>query len=84
MHFDDPITVLNGIGDKTAALYHKLDIDTINDLVTHYPRDYEEWRDIVTIGELKANHQVHAVHAMVISAPRPSISEKICQLRQRV
>ena len=70
MHFDDPITVLNGIGDKTAALYHKLDIDTINDLVTHYPRDYEEWRDIVTIGELKANHQVHAVHAMVISAPQ--------------
>lgn len=70
MHFDDPITVLNGIGDKTAALYHKLDIDTINDLVTHYPRDYEEWRDIVTIGELKANHQVYAVHAMVISAPQ--------------
>ncbi len=70
MHFDDPITVLNGIGDKTASLYHKLDIDTINDLVTHYPRDYEEWRDIVTIGELKANHQVHAVHAMVISAPQ--------------
>ncbi len=70
MHFDDPITVLNGIGGKTASLYHKLDIDTINDLVTHYPRDYEEWRDIVTIGELKANHQVHAVHAMVISAPQ--------------
>lgn len=57
MHFDDPITALNGIGDKTAALYHKLDIHTINDLVTHYPRDYEEWRDIIKIGELKANHQ---------------------------
>lgn len=70
MHFDDPITALNGIGDKTAALYHKLDIHTINDLVTHYPRDYEEWRDIIKIGELKANHQTHAIHAMVISAPQ--------------
>ncbi|MDE7323934.1 MAG: ATP-dependent DNA helicase RecG [Lachnospiraceae bacterium] len=70
MYFDDPITALNGIGDKTAALYHKLDIHTINDLITHYPRDYEEWRDIVKIGELKANHQMHAIHGMVISAPQ--------------
>lgn len=55
--------------DKTAALYHKLDIFTVDDLIRHYPRDYEEWRDIVKIGELRAN-QVHAVHAMVISAPQ--------------
>lgn len=69
MQLSDPVTALKGIGDKTAALYHKLDIFTINDLIRHYPRDYEEWRDIVKIGELRAN-QVHAVHAMVISAPQ--------------
>ncbi|MBO5145163.1 MAG: ATP-dependent DNA helicase RecG [Lachnospiraceae bacterium] len=69
MQLNDPITVLNGIGEKTAALYHKLNIYTIHDLITHYPRDYEEWRDIVNIGELKAN-QVHAIRAMVISAPQ--------------
>lgn len=50
-------------------MYHKLDIFTVDDLIRHYPRDYEEWRDIVKIGELRAN-QVHAVHAMVISAPQ--------------
>jgi ATP-dependent DNA helicase RecG len=66
---NDPITALKGVGDKTAALYHKLDIFTVDDLIRHYPRDYEEWRDIVKIGELRAN-QVHAVHAMVISAPQ--------------
>ncbi len=69
MYLNDPITALKGVGDKTAALYHKLDIFTVDDLVRHYPRDYEEWRDIVKIGELRAN-QVHAVHAMVISAPQ--------------
>lgn len=69
MQLNDPITVLNGIGEKTAALYHKLNIYTIHDLITHYPRDYEEWRDIVNIGELKAN-QVHAIRAMVISIPQ--------------
>lgn len=69
MQLNDPITVLNGIGEKTAALYHKINIDTVHDLITHYPRDYEEWRDIVKIGELSVN-QVHAIHAMVISAPQ--------------
>lgn len=69
MQLSDPITSLKGIGEKTAALYHKLNIFTIDDLIRHYPRDYEEWRDIVKIGELRAN-QVHAVRAMVISAPQ--------------
>lgn len=69
MQLSDPITSLKGIGEKTASLYHKLSIFTIDDLIRHYPRDYEEWHDIVKIGELRANH-VHAVRAMVISAPQ--------------
>ncbi len=69
MHLNDSITELKGIGDKTATLYHKLNIFTIDDLIKHYPRDYEEWRDIVKIGELKVN-QVYAVRAMVINAPQ--------------
>lgn len=64
----DPITSVKGIGDKTATLYHKMNIYTIHDLIVHYPRDYEQWHDIVAIGELKAG-QVHAIRAMVISAP---------------
>ena len=48
MYLNDPITTLKGIGEKTAALYHKLDIFTVDDLIRHYPRDYEEWRDIMS------------------------------------
>ncbi len=69
MHLNDPITELKGIGEKTATLYHKLNIFTVEDLIKHYPRDYEEWRDIVKIGELRVN-QVYAVRAMVINAPQ--------------
>lgn len=69
MQLDDSITVVSGIGEKTAALYHKLNIFTVHDLITHYPRDYEEWRDIVPIGELRAN-QVHAIRGTVITAPQ--------------
>jgi ATP-dependent DNA helicase RecG len=69
MNLSDSIIAINGVGEKTAALYHKLNIFTVNDLMRHYPRDYEEWRDIVGIGELKVN-QVHAIQAFVISTPQ--------------
>ncbi len=35
------ITRLKGIGDKTARLFYKLHIETTDDLVGYYPRDYE-------------------------------------------
>ena len=35
------ITALKGVGDKTAELFHKLNIDTAEELVRYYPRDYE-------------------------------------------
>ena len=35
------ITALKGIGDKKAGLFHKLHIDTAEDLIHCYPRDYE-------------------------------------------
>lgn len=35
------ITALKGIGEKTAGLFYKLHIITVEDLVHYYPRDYE-------------------------------------------
>ena len=35
------ITAFKGIGNKTAGLFHKLNIDTAEELVHYYPRDYE-------------------------------------------
>ena len=34
---------LPNIGAKRAALYEKLGVRTIDDLLRHYPRDYEDW-----------------------------------------
>lgn len=41
MGYSDSITSLKGIGDKTAKLFHKLSVDTIGDLLYHFPRDYQ-------------------------------------------
>lgn len=43
MNITDNITALKGIGEKSAVLFHKLNIYTIEDLMRHYPRDYESY-----------------------------------------
>ena len=37
---DTPIRFLKGVGEKRSALYAKLGIETIGDLLGHYPRAY--------------------------------------------
>ncbi len=40
---------LSGIGEKKARLYCKLGITTIEHLLRHYPRTYEDWSRIIPI-----------------------------------
>jgi ATP-dependent DNA helicase RecG len=53
------IREMKGIGDKTAALFEKLNIVTTEDLISYFPRDYEVFRETVyvkdvTVGEVCA------------------------------
>lgn len=49
MHLDDGIQQLKGIGEKTAKLFCKLNIETISDLLSFYPRDYDSLQEVVPI-----------------------------------
>ena len=69
MKLTDEITNIRGIGEKTAAFYHKLNLYTVHDLIQYYPRDYEEWKDIVRISEL-CTDQVQSIRATVLNAPQ--------------
>ncbi len=40
--WDDPVTVLTGVGERRAQLLQLLGISTVGDLLCHYPRDYED------------------------------------------
>ena len=53
------IKTLKGVGEKTAALFEKLNICTAEELVSYYPRDYEQFSEPVLLdgaqdGELTA------------------------------
>lgn len=38
-----PVTALRGVAGRRAALLHRLGINTWQDLVSWYPRDFEDW-----------------------------------------
>jgi len=59
------ITSLKGIGEKTAELFHKLNINTLEDLLFYYPRDYEKYEDTVVISAAQLKN-VNAIGAFVI------------------
>ncbi len=64
MNINDSITTLKGIGEKTAVLFHKLNIYTLEDLIHYYPRDYEEYAAPVGIRFAK-NDTVNSLRVTV-------------------
>lgn len=63
-----PLQQLKGIGDKTAKLFQKLHINTVEELLCYFPRDYETFQDSVTIAE-SVSGQVQAVIGTVVGMP---------------
>src|SRR5579862_8843279 len=49
-----PITTLYGVGHERAELLKKLDIVTVEDLVLHRPKRYEDRRRLRSIAELES------------------------------
>jgi ATP-dependent DNA helicase RecG len=48
-----PITELKGVGDEVAKKLTILGIRTINDLVTNYPRRYQDYSHVIPVKDLK-------------------------------
>lgn len=53
MKKQESIRNLKGIGEKTEKLFHTLGIDTVEDLLNHYPREYEQYQSPISLSEMK-------------------------------
>ena len=53
MTLSSPITGLKGVGDEAAKMLAVLGVKSIGDLITNYPRKYEDYSHVIKIGELK-------------------------------
>lgn len=63
-----PITELKGIGEKTSKLFHKIDVDCVGQLICHYPKDYDTFKEPVEIAAVPVG-EVSAIHGMVTATP---------------
>ncbi len=67
----DPITILKGIGPTKAKQFAALGIFTLEDLICHFPRGYEDRTRLVPIEKLEVD-QPACFKAMVMNTPRTS------------
>lgn len=65
----DPITILRGIGPAKAKLFHALNIFTLEDLICHFPRGYEDRTKLVNVCDLEVDKPA-CFRAMVMNTPR--------------
>ena len=69
MDLFSPVTALRGIGASRAKALEKLQIHTLYDLLSYFPRTYEDRTHILTIRELEPGVPA-CFEAMVVSEPR--------------
>ncbi|MDX1963852.1 MAG: ATP-dependent DNA helicase RecG [Pirellulales bacterium] len=50
-----PVEYLRGCGRERAQVLAKLGIHSVGRLLFHFPRDYQDYRDLIPIAELKAD-----------------------------
>ena len=88
---DQSIETLKGIGEKTAKLFEKVGIRTIDDLLHYYPKGYDTYGEPKTIGELSEDETdavegflksgATGVHINGLSIVQATISDMTGKLR---
>lgn len=88
---DQSIETLKGIGEKTAKLFEKVGIRTIDDLLHYYPRGYDTYGEPKAIGELPEDETgtvegflksgATGVHVNGLSIVQATISDMTGKLR---
>ena len=88
---DQSIETLKGIGEKTAKLFEKVGIRTIDDLLHYYPKGYDTYGDPKAIGELSEDETgavegflksgATGVHINGLSIVQATISDMTGKLR---
>lgn len=68
MELRDSIGTVKGIGEKTEKLFARLAIFTVEELLEHYPRNYESYGEIVPAAQVKAG-EASVVEVSLVAAP---------------
>lgn len=66
MNFNEDVKYIKGVGPNRVKLLNKIGIFTLNDLITYYPRGYEDRSNPKNICEC-INSETTLIEAVVVS-----------------
>ena len=69
MNYNDSLQVIKGVGEKTEKNFFRLGINTVQELLEHYPRDYEVFKAPIPILHIEEGETV-AIEASPTMTPR--------------
>ena len=69
LNYSDSIIKIKGIGEKTQKVFSRIGIETVQDLLEHYPRDYEEFGRPIPISQVREGSVV-TIEAYLGMSPR--------------
>lgn len=70
MNIQENVQFLKGVGPKKASILKKLGIENIYDLITYYPRRYEDQQNTTPIAELNVGETVNVQGKIVALAEK--------------
>ena len=70
MNIQENVQFLKGVGPKKASILKKLGIENIYDLITYYPRRYEDQQNTTPIAELNVGETVNIQGKIVALAEK--------------
>lgn len=76
-----PLQYLKGVGEARAVLFQRLGIYTVEDAISHFPRDYEDRSRLKKLIELQDGEQC-SFEGMIVSKPivsKPRRGLSICR-----
>lgn len=74
------LSSLNQVSEKRSALFKKLQINNLEDLLFFFPRDYEDWTEIIPLHLVEDGATV-TVKAKIISQPKLQYRGRLSWLR---
>ena len=69
MDYNDSIDKIKGVGEKTKKAFERIGIETVQDLLEHYPRGYEEFTMPIPISQVREG-EMATIEASLTMSPR--------------
>lgn len=78
-----PITQLKGVGEQRQKLFAKVGIHSIHDLMTYFPREYEDRRKVTLIKDLEVGQKV-TIKGRICTVPQNVRKGKMIMTRTKL